>query len=75
MNGGRTLYVNELIEVLPNQVVTRNYTTNFVAYEFLFNVSGLAANVTEISVWGKTSSGELVDAHRFVSAEPSGSGG
>ncbi|SEK87212.1 hypothetical protein [Paenibacillus sp. OK003] len=74
LNGERTMYVSELIEVFPNQVLTRNYSTNFVAYEFVFTITGAAVNETEVSVWGKTSSGELVDAHRLVSAEQLGSG-
>lgn len=70
LNGVRTLYVEEMLTVLPNQVITKDYAGNFDAFE-----CGLAANVTEISVWGKTSSGELVDAHRLVSPEQLGSRG
>lgn len=65
----RTLYVSELITVSPDEVITRNYFANLDAYEFVFTTEGLAELQTETSVWGKNSAGQLVTAHRLVSAE------
>ena len=69
LNGTRSLYVLELFTVAPNQVVTKNYFVNFDSFEFVFTTSGTAAESTEISVWGKNASGQLVTAHRLVSDE------
>lgn len=65
----RTLYVSELITVSPDEVITRNYFADLDAYEFVFTTEGLAELQTETSVWGKNSAGQLVTAHRLVSAE------
>jgi hypothetical protein len=73
LNGTRTLYVLETVTLTPNEVVTRNYFANFDAFQFVFTTSGPAAESTEISVWGKSGSGELVTAHRLVSDELLGS--
>lgn len=73
LNGTRTLYVSELFTVAPNQVITKNYFANFDAFEFVFTISGPAEESTEISVWGKSGSGQLVTAHRLVSDELLGS--
>lgn len=69
LNGIRTLYVLDNIPVGPSGVVTHNNYANFDGYEFLFTISGDAADSTEISVWGKDANGELVDAHRLVAQE------
>jgi hypothetical protein len=69
LNGSRTLYVLELIEVVPNQVVTKNYFANFDSFEIVITTGGAAASQTEISVWGKNAAGQLVTAHRLVSSE------
>lgn len=69
LNGTRTLYVLEEVLLTPNEVATRNYFANFDAFEFVFTTSGPAAESTEISVWGKNASEQLVTAHRLVSDE------
>lgn len=69
LDGTRTLYVSELFSVAPNQVVTKDYDGNFTAYEFVFMTGGSGAAQTEISVWGKTALGTLVDSHRVVAEE------
>ncbi|WP_307440997.1 hypothetical protein [Paenibacillus sp. V4I3] len=67
------MYVLETVSLTPNEVATRNYFANFDAFEFVFTTSGPAAESTEISVWGKNASGQLVTAHRLVSDELLGS--
>ncbi|WP_407271088.1 hypothetical protein [Radiobacillus sp. PE A8.2] len=69
LNGSRTLYVSELFVVAPNQVVSKNYFANFDGFEFVFTTGGAAEFDTEVSVWGKDASGQLVDAHRLVADE------
>ncbi|WP_246318262.1 BclA C-terminal domain-containing protein [Paenibacillus taichungensis] len=69
LDGVRTLYVEEMFNVLPNQVVTKDYNANFDAFEFIFSTADLAAPEAQISVWGKDAEGELVTAHRLVSQE------
>ncbi|UOK64655.1 hypothetical protein MT997_09525 [Paenibacillus sp. OVF10] len=69
LNGVRTLYVEELLNVSPNQVITKVYNGNFDAFEFVFSTSDTAAPEAQISVWGKDGEGELVAAHRLVSQE------
>jgi hypothetical protein len=69
LNGVRTLYVQELISVTPNQVVTKNYFTNFDSFEIVITTGGAAASQTSISVWGKNTAGQFVTAHRLVSSE------
>ncbi len=63
----------EQITITPNEVVTRNYFANLDSFQFVFTISGLAAESTEVSVWGKNASGQLVTAHRLVSDELLGS--
>lgn len=65
----RTLYVSELISIAPNEAVTRNYFADVDAFEFEFGVSADLVGDVGISVWGKDSSGQLVDAHRVVEHE------
>lgn len=69
LNGTRTLYVLEQILLAPNEVATRNYFANFDAFEFVFTTVGLAAESTQISVWGRNESGELISPQRLVSNE------
>ncbi|OIJ18527.1 hypothetical protein BKP45_18965 [Anaerobacillus alkalidiazotrophicus] len=69
LDGSRTLYVNELFGVAPNQVVTRTFFANVNAFEFVFTTDGAAEDQTEISMWGKNPSGQLVARHRIVSDE------
>jgi hypothetical protein len=69
LNGVRTMYVNELVNLAPNQVLTRNYFADFDAFEFVFaTVEDVEAEVG-ISIWGKQASGDLVDSHRVVAWE------
>ena len=72
LNGTRTLYVLEQVSLSPNAVVTRDYFANLNAYEFVFTTSGLAEESTEISVWGRNATGELISSHRVVSEEQVG---
>jgi hypothetical protein len=65
----RTLYVSEMISVAPNEAVIRNYFADLDAFEFVFGTSTEAAEEVGISVWGKQTSGQLVDAHRVVEHE------
>ncbi|WP_241680094.1 hypothetical protein [Metabacillus mangrovi] len=74
LNGTRTLYVSELLAIAPNQVITKNYFADVNAFEFVFTTGDAAASATEISVWGKNASGQLVAAHRLVFDELSSSG-
>ncbi|KWX75335.1 hypothetical protein [Paenibacillus jilunlii] len=65
----RTLYVNEVLNIAPNEVVTRNYFADLDGFEFIFTTGSADAEAVGISVWGKQSSGQLVDAHRVVERE------
>lgn len=69
LDGTRTLYVSETLNVLPNQVVTTTYYADLDAFEFVFVTSGTIDEQVQVSVWGKNSSGGLVTPHRLVSAE------
>ncbi|MEK5057014.1 spore surface glycoprotein BclB [Paenibacillus sp. FSL H7-0326] len=70
MDGGiRTLYVSESINIEPNQVITNNYFANFDAFEFTFTTTSTVNDPIQVSVWGKSSTGSLVTAHRLVSSE------
>lgn len=66
LNGSRIQYVSELLGLAPNQVITRNYFADIDSFEFLFTTGGTGEALTEVSVWGKNSAGELVAAHRLV---------
>ncbi|WP_394224078.1 hypothetical protein [Priestia aryabhattai] len=72
LNGFRTLYVLELFTLGPNEIITKDYFANFDAFEFVFTTSGPAEKNTEVSVWGKNDSGELIISHRLVSEEQLG---
>jgi len=65
----RTLYVNEVISIAPNEAVTKNYFADLDAFEFVFVTAPESVDEVGISVWGKQSSGQLVDAHRVVEHE------
>jgi hypothetical protein len=65
----RTLYVSEVISIAPNEAVTRNYFADLDAFEFVFETSTEGLGEVGISVWGKQTSGQLVDAHRVVEHE------
>ncbi len=69
LNGSRTLYVLEKVMLAPNEVLTRNHFANFNAFEFVFTTSGPGEENTQISVWGRSISGELLGLHRLVSDE------
>lgn len=69
MNGTRTLYVSELHTVGPNQVLTKDYYADFDSFEFLFTTPIQIDDPIQISVWGKSSTGQLVTAHRLVFSE------
>ncbi|OME03181.1 spore surface glycoprotein BclB [Paenibacillus odorifer] len=69
MNGTRTLYVSEQVNLAPNQVVNRDYYANFDSFEFLFTTPITIDDPIQISVWGKSSTGQLVIAHRLVYSE------
>lgn len=65
LGGTRTLYVSEVVELAPNEVVTRDYFADLDAFEFRFTI-GDAGERAGISVWGKQTGGQLTDAHRVV---------
>lgn len=53
MNGTRTLYVSEQVNLAPNQVVNRDYYANFDSFEFLFTTPITIDDPIQISVWGR----------------------
>ncbi|MGE7614634.1 hypothetical protein [Paenibacillus sp. NPDC101420] len=69
LNGSRSMYVNEMINLAPNQVLTRNYFADLDAFEFEFTTLEVVEAEVGISVWGKQASGELVEPHRLVAWE------
>ncbi|MEK4074588.1 hypothetical protein MHI01_11835 [Paenibacillus sp. FSL M7-0656] len=69
LNGTRTLYVLQSVNLTPGQVFSQTYYANLDGYEYVFTTGGGAAALTEISVWGKDSTGQIVTAHRIVSNE------
>jgi hypothetical protein len=69
LGASRTLYVNELFTIAPNEVLTKNYFADLDAFEFVFSMIEEDEVQVGISVWGKQASGQLVDAHRVVTWE------
>ncbi|CAH1057700.1 exosporium glycoprotein BclB-related protein [Paenibacillus pseudetheri] len=69
MNGTRTLYISELYTVGPNEVLTKDYYANFDSFEFVFTTPIVLDDPIQVSVWGKSSTGQLVTAHRLVYSE------
>ncbi|MNK47885.1 hypothetical protein D3C87_667060 [compost metagenome] len=69
LDGTMTLYVLELFSINPSQVITKNYFADLDAFKFELTTGGTAADQIEISVWGKSASGEINSTHRLVSEE------
>jgi hypothetical protein len=69
LNGTRTLYVEELVYLGPDQVETRNYFGNVDAFEYVFTTSEPAEASTQISLWGKSAAGAITFTERLVSDE------
>ena len=69
LNGSRTMYVNEMVSLAPNQVLTMNYFADLDAFEFEFTTLEEVEAEIGISVWGKQVSGEIVEPHRIVAWE------
>ncbi|UUZ86355.1 hypothetical protein LJK88_24940 [Paenibacillus sp. P26] len=69
LDGSRTLYVLEQLGIAPNAVITKEYDTNFDAYEFVFTTGGAAEASMEVSVWGLNGNGAIVTAQRIVAEE------
>ncbi|MEK3749597.1 hypothetical protein NYE25_15295 [Paenibacillus sp. FSL E2-8871] len=69
LDGSRTMYVNEMVSLAPNQVLTRNYFADLDAFEFEFATLEEIEEEIGISFWGKQNSGGLVDSHRVVAWE------
>ncbi|MEI2400463.1 YVTN family beta-propeller repeat-containing protein, partial [Paenibacillus phytohabitans] len=70
LSGGvRNLYVSEAIDVAPNQSITTTYFADLDGLEFTFLTPATVNDPVQISLWGKSSTGALVTAHRLVSAE------
>ena len=67
LDGTRTLYANQIITLMPGEVVSVDYYANFPAYEFVFTLED--DSEIEVSVWGKSSTGQLVDSQRLVTSE------
>ncbi|MEK3716502.1 YVTN family beta-propeller repeat-containing protein [Paenibacillus sp. FSL R7-0333] len=66
------MYVSEVVQLAANQVITKDYYADFNGFEFIFVTSENAPELSDfvqISVWGKSSTGQLVTAHRLVSEE------
>lgn len=68
LSGTRALFILSQDEILPNTVFSKNYYSNLNSFEFVFTITGGAVENTDISVWGKGSSGQLTTPHRLVSA-------
>lgn len=62
----KIMYVDEVLTLSAGDVVKRDYYAQFDGFEFQFNVSSLAV---EVSAWGKDAAGNLTTAHRVVSEE------
>lgn len=62
----KTPYVLELFTLNPGAVATRNYSSQFNIFEFIF---GITAPGVEISVWGKDKTGNVTAVHRLVAGE------
>ncbi|MEK4514803.1 hypothetical protein NSS64_06005 [Paenibacillus sp. FSL H8-0122] len=75
--GTRVMYVSELHHLAANQVITRNYYADFNGFEFTFVTPEASedSGPVQVSVWGKSSTGQLVTAHRLVSEELLGENG
>lgn len=70
MQGGmRVLYVSQSFNVAANESITSTYFADLDAFEFVFATPAIVDDPVQISVWGKSSTGQLVTAHRLVSAE------
>lgn len=69
LSGSRTMYVNEMLNLAPNQVLTRNYFADLDVFEFVFATVDEVEAEIGISVWGKQASGQLVDPHRIAAWE------
>lgn len=68
-DGVRNLYVSEAIDVAPNQSITTTYFADLDGLEFTFLTPATVNDPVQVSIWGKSSTGALVTAHRLVSAE------
>lgn len=62
----KTQYVQELVGISAGSVLSRNYFAQFDAFEFQFDPS---SDAVEISVWGKDAQGNLTTAQRAVPEE------
>lgn len=65
----RNLYVSEVINIAPNESVSREYFADLDGYEFVITTGEIMEADLGISVWGKQAGGQLVEAHRVVSHE------
>lgn len=72
LGASRSMYVNELLDILPNGVMTKNYFADLDAFEFVFLTTEIVEEKIGISVWGKQDSGQLMDVHRVVTWEKQG---
>ncbi|HBV89238.1 MAG TPA: spore surface glycoprotein BclB, partial [Desulfosporosinus sp.] len=62
----KTQYVLELFVMAPGEVAERIYFAQYDEFEFKF-ITG--SDAIKISAWGKDAAGNLVAAHRLVTAE------
>jgi hypothetical protein len=65
----RNLYVSEFLSLAPNESLSRDYFADLDAFEFVFITNEIVETEVGISVWGKQTGGQLVDAHRVVTYE------
>ncbi|MNN74484.1 hypothetical protein D3C81_1906880 [compost metagenome] len=64
-----TLYVVDHVLINPSQVITKSYYADLNAFKFELTTEGAAADQIEVSVWGKSASGEINSTHRLVNKE------
>lgn len=65
----RNLYVSEVINVARMRRFPGTIFADLDGYEFVFTTGEIMENDLGISVWGKQTDGQLVEAHRVVDHE------
>ncbi|MNE97287.1 hypothetical protein D3C80_1956070 [compost metagenome] len=50
-------------------MITKSYYADLNAFKFELTTEGAAADQIEVSVWGKSASGEINSTHRLVNKE------
>lgn len=73
INEERIQYVGDLLDVMPNQVITKIILRILIPSNF-FTTASLPDHPIQISFWGKDSAEKLVTQHRLATAELLGYG-